>query len=102
MRVGNVVLGALLAVNAGALAYQQSAAPAQTGATAASSRTEDREEMRRELAQMRSLIEQMQRNLAQVSSGETPLKHQFDLDIQMWQLLVTRLEKQLGPDERQH
>jgi hypothetical protein len=61
----------------------------------------EREEMRREIAQMRLLIGQMQRNLAQVSSGQTALKHQFELDIQMWQLLVNRLEKQLGPDERQ-
>jgi 7-keto-8-aminopelargonate synthetase-like enzyme len=103
MRIGTVLLGVLLTVNAGALVYQQAAAPAPAAApTAPLSRTEDREEMRREIAQMRGLIDQMQRNLAQVSSGETALKHQFDLDIQMWQLAVNRMENQLGPDERQH
>jgi hypothetical protein len=58
----------------------------------------DRDEMRREIAQMRVLIDQMQRNLAQVASGETALKHQFDLDIQLWRMMVNRMEKQLGPD----
>jgi hypothetical protein len=60
----------------------------------------DREEMRREIAQMRVLIDQMQRNLAQVSTGESALKHQFDLDIQLWRLMVSRMEKQLGSDRQ--
>jgi hypothetical protein len=53
------------------------------------------DELRREIAQMRVLMGQMQRNLAQVTSGETALKHQFELDIQMWRILVNRMEKQL-------
>jgi hypothetical protein len=77
-----------------------SALPATTQSVPNPDKRDDR---RREIAQMRVLIGQMERNLAQVSTGETPLKHQFDLELQMWQLLVRRMEKQLEtepPDRR--
>ena len=101
MRSHNLLLVAtLLVFGKPARPQQLSSAPPATAQSAAS--PDKRDEMRREIEQMRVLISQMQRNLAQVSTGETPLKHQFDLELQMWQLLVRRMEKQLetGPPDK--
>jgi len=48
---------------------------------------------------MRSLIYQMQRNLASVSTAQDPLKHQFELEIEMWQLQIASMERRLGTSE---
>jgi septal ring factor EnvC (AmiA/AmiB activator) len=55
----------------------------------------ERQELEKDLAKMRTLIGQMQHNLAAAATGESPLKHQFQLDIEMWQLLVQRMERRL-------
>ncbi|MCI0352172.1 MAG: hypothetical protein L0Z53_22360 [Acidobacteriales bacterium] len=55
----------------------------------------ERLELEKDLEKMRTLIGQMQHNLAAAATGETPLKRQFQLDIEMWQLLVQRMEKRL-------
>ena len=41
-------------------------------------------------------LAQMQTNLAFVTSTQGPLKHQFELEIEMWQLEIARMERQLG------
>ena len=46
------------------------------------------------LAKMRVLLGQMQRNVAFVSAGDTPLKHQLELEIEMWQNLIAEMEQQ--------
>lgn len=55
----------------------------------------ERLELEKDLEKMRTLIGQMQHNLAATATGETPLKRQFQLDIEMWQLLVQRMERRL-------
>jgi len=52
-----------------------------------------------DLAKMHVLLGQMQRNVAFVSSGDTPLKHQFELEIEMWQLLLRDMERKLGAQQ---
>jgi hypothetical protein len=49
---------------------------------------------------MRNLLALMQRNVAFVSSGDTPLKHQLELEIEMWQLLIKEMEKKSGQDSK--
>jgi hypothetical protein len=56
----------------------------------------DTTDVRTDLAKMHILLGQMQRNAAFVSPGDTPLKHQFELEIEMWQLLLRDLEKRLN------
>jgi len=56
----------------------------------------DADDSRAELAKMRALLGQMQRNAAFVSAGNTPLKHQFELEIEMWQLILRDLEGKLN------
>ena len=84
-------------------AQQQEASPKKKTAPRGSDRREsacqlseaERQELEKDVAKMRTLIEQMQRNLAATATGESPLKYQFQLDIQMWQLLVQRMERRL-------
>jgi hypothetical protein len=45
---------------------------------------------------MQILLGQMQRNVAFVSAGDTPLKHQLQLEIEMWQILLRDMEKKAG------
>jgi hypothetical protein len=52
-----------------------------------------RTDLRTDLDKMQVLLGQMQRNVAFVSTGDTPLKHQFELEIEMWQLLLRDMEK---------
>lgn len=52
-------------------------------------------DLKSDLEKMRVLIEQMQRNVAFVSAGDTPLKHQFQLEIEMWQLLLRDMDRKI-------
>ena len=52
--------------------------------------------LRDDLAKMKSLVQQMQTNLAFVTSTQGPLKHQFELEIEMWQLEIARMERRLS------
>ena len=56
----------------------------------------DVEAMRADLAHMRVLVGQMQRNLGFVDSGLTPLKHQFELEIEMWNVLINDMQRRLN------
>src|SRR4051812_45160742 len=60
----------------------------------------DGKQIRTDLEKMRVLLGQMQRNVAFVSAGDTPLKHQFQLEIEMWELLLHDLEKKLDPRDQ--
>ena len=52
-------------------------------------------DLKTDLDKMQVLIEQMQRNVAFVSAGDTPLKHQFQLEIEMWQLLLKDMDRKI-------
>jgi hypothetical protein len=51
------------------------------------------EAMKADLERMRSLLTQMQTNLAFVGSTTTPLNHEFELEIEMWRVLISQLER---------
>ncbi|HXE91889.1 MAG TPA: hypothetical protein VNK82_13110 [Terriglobales bacterium] len=54
------------------------------------------EALRSDLKKMRSLLAQMQTNLAFVQNAPTPLKHQFELEIDMWRTLLEHMERNVG------
>jgi hypothetical protein len=54
--------------------------------------------LRTDLTRMRAILYQMQNNLAFVQTTQGPLKHQFELDIEMWQALIQHMEHALGPE----
>lgn len=59
-------------------------------------RGEDIQALREDLTRMKALVQQMQSNLAFVDTTQSPLKHQFQLEIDMWQMLITQMERRLG------
>jgi TolA-binding protein len=76
-----------------------SGTPAQA-ASSASGPTDDLAAMKADLAKMRVLVTQMQNNLGVTTTSTTPLYHQFDLQIQMWQLLIAQMERRIDRIER--
>jgi hypothetical protein len=75
------------------------AAPPQVEQTGISAG--DTQALRMDLQRMKALVQQMQTNLAFVTNTQDPLKHQFELEIEMWQLQIARMERQLnGSAER--
>ena len=51
--------------------------------------------LKQEVARMRSLLHQMEMNLALVQTTQSPLKHQFDLEIDMWRVVLNGMERRL-------
>ena len=94
------VLALLLCTTA--VVYAQS--PTQSASDSSTNRQRARADadlpgLKTDLEKMRILLEQMQRNVAFVSPGDTPLKHQFQLEIDMWQLLLRDMEKKANPQD---
>ena len=56
--------------------------------------------MKADLAKMRVLVTQMQNNLGLTTNTTTPLYHQFELEINMWQLLIAQMERRVEHMER--
>ena len=63
----------------------ESAPQAQTGASPV---------INDDLQKMRVILNQMRNNLAFVGNTTTPLAHQFQLDIDMWQALLDHMQQQ--------
>jgi hypothetical protein len=59
--------------------------------------SEDVQALRMDLQRMKALVQQMQTNLAFVTNTQGPLKHQFELEIEMWQVEIASMERRLGP-----
>ena len=77
-------------------ASAQSTVPSARPQTAvAGSNSDDLVAMKADLARMRVLVTQMQNNLGLATTSTTPLYHQFDLEIQMWQLLIDQMERRI-------
>ncbi len=49
-----------------------------------------------DLARMKALVQQMETNLAFVDTTQSPLKHQFQLEIDMWRTMIRQMERRLG------
>jgi len=64
-------------------------------APATSQRADDIQALRTDLERMKALIQQMQNNLSFVDTTQSPLKHQFELEIQMWNALIAQMERRL-------
>ncbi|MGI9102603.1 MAG: hypothetical protein ACR2IF_09195 [Terriglobales bacterium] len=56
---------------------------------------DDVQALSNDLARMRSLVHQMEMNLAFVQTTQTPLKHQFELEIDMWRTVIGQMERHL-------
>jgi hypothetical protein len=48
-----------------------------------------------DITRMQSLVRQMENNLAFVQTTQTPLKHQFELDIDLWRVVLDGMERRV-------
>ncbi|HZD92752.1 MAG TPA: hypothetical protein VE133_00775 [Candidatus Sulfotelmatobacter sp.] len=46
-----------------------------------------------DIKRMRALVHQMQTNLAFVDTTQSPLKHQFELEIDAWNTVIDQMER---------
>ena len=69
---------------------QQNSSP-----TAQAMTTNQVESLKDDLNKMRSLVGQMETNLSLVDTTQTPLKHQFQLEIDTWKLMIQRMQKEV-------
>ena len=60
----------------------------------------DAQALRDDIKKMRALVAQMQTNLAFVDTTQSPLKHQFQLDIDMWNILINQMERRSYSNSR--
>lgn len=56
-------------------------------------RADDPQVLRDDIKKMRAMVRQMETNLAFVDNTQSPLKHQFQLDIDMWKIVIDHLER---------
>jgi hypothetical protein len=69
----------------------------QTRGASSSISDDDITAMREDIARMRAIVGQMETNLAFVDTTQSPLKHQFQLEIDMWNTVINEMERRLRP-----
>lgn len=62
----------------------------------------DLEQTRADLRRLKVLLNQMRNNLAFVQTSQTPLKHQFELEADAWQVIVEQMDRRLKQIEERH
>jgi len=65
-----------------------------TSQTAHSQNSDQLEALRAD-STMHVMLNQMQTNLAFVTNTNDPLKHQFELDVEMWQMLLNQMDRRI-------
>jgi TolA-binding protein len=66
----------------------------------ANTHANDAQALRDDIKRMRALVQQMESNLAFVDSTQSPMKHQFQLDIDMWNVLINQMERRSYSNSR--
>jgi hypothetical protein len=55
--------------------------------------------MQADVLRMRAILNQMRTNLGFVANTTTPVHHQFELEIDMWQLMLDQLDRRIAEIE---
>jgi hypothetical protein len=97
----SLIAATALVQNAGQKPSPQSSTQAETHARgpAPGSDAAELEQLRADVQQLTSLVSQMRTNLAFVQTTQTPLKHQFELEADAWQVVVERMKRRLDSME---
>ena len=91
LRLVLIFLGAI------AVAQASSASPRKTPANSRSaSQQSEIDALKADMSQMKVVLNQMATNLAAVSDSQSPLKHQFQLDIEMWQIVIMQTQRRIN------
>ena len=100
--VCSLLVGCLYAQNAGEKVSPRNAAQAEAyeNRTSTNSDSNDTQQLRADLQRLKGLLNQMRTNLAFVQSSQTPLKHQFELEADAWQVIVEQMDRRLERMEK--
>ena len=93
-----IILVTTLAVGAAAAQSQKpQPKPATTAEPGHSNKTseDDVQQLNADLQRLKVLLNQMRTNLAFVQTSQSPLKHQFELETDAWQVLIDQMERRL-------
>ena len=101
--IRKLVLVALMPV---ITAFPSALAPAQSPSTVKSATvsnsqavhsqgSDQLEAMQADSKKMHVILNQMQTNLAFVTNTNDPLKHQFELEVEMWQMLLSQMDRRI-------
>ena len=71
--------------------------PAQTGKS-----DSELQAMKSDVQRMRVILNQMRTNLAFVDNTQSPLKHQFELEADMWQVALDQMDRRIAAMENGH
>lgn len=52
--------------------------------------------MQADVLRMRAILNQMRNNLGFVANTTTPVHHQFELEIDMWQVLLDQMDRRIA------
>ncbi len=58
--------------------------------------------MKSDVQRMRVILNQMRTNLAFVDTTQSPLKHQFELEADMWQVMLDQMDRRIATMEARH
>ncbi len=90
------ILLCLLPISDGwAQAHQPTPESGNPTKTAPSSCDEDRQQLSSDVQQLKVLVNQMRTNLGLVQLSPSPLKHQFELEADAWQVIIKQMEQRL-------
>jgi hypothetical protein len=62
--------------------------------------SDDLQQLNADLQRMKILLNQMRTNLAFVQTSQTPLKHQFEIEADAWQVMVEQMDRRIKRMER--
>jgi len=62
----------------------------------------DLQAMKSDVQRMRVILNQMRTNLAFVATTQSPLKHQFELETDMWQVMLDQMDRKIAAMEGSH
>ena len=74
--------------------------PERPAASRTDSESDELAGMKADLERMRATVYQMQTNLGFVGNTTTPLYHEFELDIQMWQTVIAQMQRRVDRMEK--
>ena len=96
-----VLLISVLMLCIGTIAQTSKPVAEQPAASESRADQSDLAAMKQDLQRMRALLSQMQTNLAFVSTTTQPLRHQFELENEMWLTLINQMERRIQKLEAQ-
>jgi len=94
-----VLITLMAAVTAFPISLTATQSPNKSGTNSTSpipqNQNSDLEAMRADSKKMHVILNQMQTNLAFVTNTNDPLKHQFELEVEMWQMLLSQMDRRI-------